>query len=408
MKKTTLKNYAKLIVRNGANVQKGQDVIIMAELEQRDFVLMLVEEAYKAKANRVTVDWFDDDLTKLHYKHRSVKSLSKMEKWEIEKFQYYVEKLPVRIYIESSDPDGEKGIDQQKKAEAGQALYKITKPFRDDMENRYQWTIAGAAGTKWAKKLFPELSPKKAKEKLWDAILNASHGYGNPIANWDEHNKVLHAKAKKLNDLGLVSLHYTSKNGTDLHVGLIHEARFLAGGEKALGSGIFFNPNIPTEECFTTPKKGEAHGHVVATMPLSYQGEVIDGFWFDFKDGKVVKYGAKQNEALLKQMLEMDENAGYMGEVALVPKESPINQMGILFYSTLFDENASCHIALGMGYSNTVRNYENYTLEELREMGVNSSMIHVDFMIGADDMQIVGTTKTGEKVLIFKDGTWAF
>ena len=407
MKKTTLKNYAKLIVKMGANVQKGQDVIIMAELEQRDFVLMLVEEAYKAKANRVTVDWLDDDLTKLHYKHRSVKSLSTMEPWEIGKFQYYVDKLPVRIFIESGDPDGEKGIDQEKKAKAGQALYKITKPFRDQMENRYQWTIAGAAGTKWAKKLFPELSAKQAKEKLWDAILKAAHGYGDPIANWKEHNVVLHSKAEKLNNLGLISLHYTSKNGTDLRVGLIPEARFLAGGEKALGSGIPFNPNMPTEECFTTPRKGAAEGKVVATMPLSYQGEVIDGFWFEFKDGKVVKFGAKQNEPLLKQMLEMDENAGYMGEVALVPKESPINQMGILFYSTLFDENASCHIALGMGYSNTVRNYENYTLEELREMGVNSSMIHVDFMIGSDDMHIVGETKDGKKVVIFHNGTWA-
>ncbi len=408
MKKSILKKYAKLVVRMGANVQKGQDVIIMAELEQKDFVLMLVEEAYRAKANRVIIDWLDDDLNKLHYKYRSVKSLSVMEKWEEEKFQYYVDKLPVRIFVESGDPDGERGIDQQKRAQAGQALYKITKPYRDQMENRYQWTIVGAAGTKWAKKLFPELSAKKAKEKLWDAILKAAHGYGDPIANWQHHNKVFEEKATKLNDLGLVSLHYTSKNGTNLRVGLIPEAKFLAGGEKALGSGIPFNPNMPTEECFTTPKKGEAEGRVVATMPLSYQGEVINDFWFEFKDGKVVDFGAKQNEALLKQMLDMDENARYMGEVALVPKESPINQMGILFYSTLFDENASCHIALGLGYSNTIRNYENYTLEELRAMGVNSSMIHVDFMLGSDDLHIVGTTKDGKEVVIFNKGTWAF
>ncbi len=407
MKKSILKNYAKLIVRMGANVQKGQDVIIVAELEQRDFVVMLVEEAYKAKANRVMVDWIDDDLTKLSYKHRSVKSLGHMEKWEVEKFQYYVDKLPARIYIESADPDGERGIDQEKKAGARRLTYAITKPYRDQMENRYQWTIAGAAGTKWAKKLFPELSAKAAKEKLWDAILKAAHGYGDPIANWKEHNKVLDSKAKKLNDLGIVSLHYTSKNGTDLKVGIIPEADFIAGGEEALGSGIPFNPNMPTEECFTTPKKGAAEGKVFATMPLSYQGEVIDGFWFEFKDGKVVNFGAKQNEELLKQMLDMDENSRYMGEVALVPKESPINQMGILFYSTLFDENASCHIALGMGYSNTIRNYENYTLEELREMGVNDSIIHVDFMIGSDDLHIEATTRDGRKIVVFAQGTWA-
>lgn len=407
MKKSILKEYAKLIVRVGANVQKGQDVIVMGELENAPFLKMIVEEAYKAKANRVIIDWLDDDLAKLNYKYRSVKSLSTLENWEVEKFKYYAEKLPVRIYIESSDPDGEKGIDQRKKAEAAQNTYKITKPYRDLMENKYQWTIAAAAGVKWAKKLFPELSNKAAVEKLWDAILKASHAYGKPLDNWALHNEVLASKANKLNVLGLVELHYTASNGTNLTVGLMKEAKFLAGGEKAQGSGIYFNPNIPTEECFTTPKKGKAEGKVYATMPLSYQGEVIDGFWFEFKEGKVVKYGAKQNEALLKQMLEMDENAVYMGEVALVPKESPINEMGILFYSTLFDENASCHIAMGMGYSNTVRDYHKYTLEELRELGVNDSMIHVDFMIGTPDMKIVGKTSEGKEVLIFKDGTWA-
>lgn len=407
MRKTDLKKYAKLIVRTGANVQKGQDVIIMAELEQAQFVKMLVEEAYRAKANRVTVEWMDDDLSKLHNKYRTVKSLSHLEKWEIERFQYYVDKLPVRIYIESSDPDGEKGIDQRKRAEAMQNVFKITKPFRDQFENKYQWTIAAAAGTKWAKKLFPELTPKQAQKKLWDLILRASHAYGNPLLNWENHNRELHCKAKRLNDLGFIELHYTASNGTNFKVGLMPEARFLAGGEKTQGRGVFFNPNIPTEECFTTPKKGVAEGLVHATMPLSYNGEVIDGFWFKFHEGKVIDYGAKQNEALLKQMLDMDPGARFIGEVALVPKESPINEMGILFYSTLYDENASCHIALGMGYSNTVRDYDKYTLDELRKMGVNDSMIHVDFMIGTDDMQIVGKTIKGESVTIFKDGTWA-
>ena len=407
MKKSDLKKYARLIVRKGANVQKGQDVFITAELEQREFVLMLIEECYRVKANKVTVDWIDDDITKLDYKYRSVKSLSSMEKWQIEKLQYYVDKLPVRIYITSEDPDGEKGIDQEKRAKALQARFQILKPFRDQMENKYQWTIAAAAGTKWAKKLFPNLRPKAARDKLWDAILTTSRAYGDPLANWDAHNHRLSEQARKLNELGLVSLHYTSKNGTNLTVGLIPTCRFLAGGEHTLNSNILHNPNIPTEECFTTPKRGEADGKVVATMPLSYQGELIDGFWFEFKDGKVVNFGAKQNEDLLRQMLDMDEGARYMGEVALVPKESPINQLGILFYSTLFDENASCHIALGMGYSNTIKDYDKYTLDELREMGVNSSMIHVDFMIGTDDMKIVGTTHNGEKITIFKEGTWA-
>lgn len=407
MKKSNLKKYAKLIVRVGANVQKGQDVIIMAELEQREFVLMLIEEAYRAKANRVLVDWIDDDISKLHNKYRSVKSMSHLEKWELEKHQYYVDKKPVRIYITSEDPDGEKGIDQNKRAQVRKNIYPLVKPYRDAMENKYQWTIAGAAGTKWAQKLFPDLTKKQAREKLWDAILTTSRAYGDPIANWNEHNKVMHEKSSKLNELGLISLHYTSKNGTDFRVGLIPNARFIAGGERTLGSNIFYNPNIPTEECFTTPKRGEAEGKVVATMPLSYQGELIDDFWLEFKHGKVVNFGAAQNEDLLKQMLDMDEGARYLGEVALVPKESPINELGLLFYSTLYDENASCHLALGLGYSNTIINYENYSLEEMRAMGVNNSMIHVDFMIGSDDLRIVGTTKDGREVLIFNEGTWA-
>lgn len=188
MKKSDLKKYARLIVRKGANVQKGQDVFITAELEQREFVLMLIEECYRVKANKVTVDWIDDDITKLDYKYRSVKSLSSMEKWQIEKLQYYVDKLPVRIYITSEDPDGEKGIDQEKRAKALQARFQILKPFRDQMENKYQWTIAAAAGTKWAKKLFPNLRPKAARDKLWDAILTTSRAYGDPLANWDAHN----------------------------------------------------------------------------------------------------------------------------------------------------------------------------------------------------------------------------
>ncbi len=407
MKKSELKKYARLIVKVGANVQKGQDVIITAELEQREFVLMLVEEAYRAKANRVTIEWSDDDISKLHNKYRTVKSMSHFEKWELERYQYYVDKNPVRIYITSEDPDGEKGINQEKRAQVMQNIYPIIKPYRDQMENKYQWTIAGAAGTKWAKKLFPDLTAKQAREKLWDAILTTSRAYGDPLANWNEHNRSMSEKSSKLNELGPVSLHYTSKNGTNFKVGLIPNARFLAGGETTLGSNIFYNPNIPTEECFTTPKRGKAEGRVVATMPLSYQGELIDGFWFEFKDGKVVDFGAKQNENLLKQMLDMDEGARYLGEVALVPKESPINQLGLLFYSTLYDENASCHLALGLGFSNCIRDFEKYSLAELREMGINNSMIHVDFMIGTDDLRIVGTTKDGKEVVIFNEGTWA-
>lgn len=408
MKKSILKEYAKLIVNVGANVQKGQEVNIVAEIEQADFVMMLVEAAYKRKAKRVIVDWVDDRLTKLTNKYQSVKTLGEVLDWQKAKFEHQVNVLPVKIYIESSDPDGEKGIDQKKRAEATKLRYPVIKPYIDKMEDRYQWVIAAAAGTAWAKKLFPDLPAKQAKEKLWIEILKASRALeGNPVENWNEHNARLDAHAKFLNNLDLVELRYKAGNGTDFKVGLIPGARFLAGGEHTIG-GTFFNPNIPTEECFTTPMKGKAEGIVYASKPLSYNGEVIDKFWIRFKDGKAVEFGAEQNEALLKEMLNMDETAGYLGEIALVPKESPINRSGILFFNTLFDENASCHVALGRGFNMVLPGFENMTFEEIKEKGVNDSLIHVDFMIGTDDMSIVGITRDGREISVFKNGTWAF
>lgn len=408
MKKKILKDYAKLIVNVGANVQKGQEVNIVAELEQADFVVMLVEAAYKRKAKRVTIDWVDDRLTKLNNKHQSVHTLGEVLDWQKAKFEHQVAVLPVKIYIESSDPDGEKGIDQQKRAKAMKLRYPVIKPYIDKMEDRYQWVIAAAAGTAWAKKLFPELSSKQAKEKLWEEILVASRAYvGDPIENWNEHNKKMHAHASFLNSLDLVELRYKASNGTDFKVGLIPGARFLAGGEHTIG-GTFFNPNIPTEECFTTPMKGKAEGILFASKPLSYNGEVIDEFWIRFKDGKAVEFGAKQNEDLLKEMLNMDETSGYLGEIALVPKESPINKAGILFFNTLFDENASCHVALGRGFNMVLPGFDKMTLEEIKAKGVNDSLIHVDFMIGTDDMHIVGVKRDGTHIDVFKNGTWAF
>lgn len=408
MKKSILKEYAKLIVNVGANVQKGQEVNIVAEIEQADFVMMLVEAAYKRRAKRVIVDWVDDRLTKLTNKYQSVKTLGEVLDWQKAKFEHQVNVLPVKIYIESSDPDGEKGIDQKKRAEATKLRYPVIKPYIDKMEDRYQWVIAAAAGTAWAKKLFPDLPAKQAKEKLWIEILKASRALeGNPVENWNEHNARLDAHAKFLNNLDLVELRYKAGNGTDFKVGLIPGARFLAGGEHTIG-GTFFNPNIPTEECFTTPMKGKAEGIVYASKPLSYNGEVIDKFWIRFKDGKAVEFGAEQNEALLKEMLNMDETAGYLGEIALVPKESPINRSGILFFNTLFDENASCHVALGRGFNMVLPGFENMTFEEIKEKGVNDSLIHVDFMIGTDDMSIVGITRDGREISVFKNGTWAF
>ena len=407
MKKSVLKEYAKLIVNVGANVQKGQEVLITAEMDQPEFVAYVAEAAYKAGAKKVTVDWKCDALTKLNAKYQKLNVLSKVEAWEEAKLQHMVDTLPARIYIMSEDPDGLKGISQPKYSKALAARGKITKPYRQAIDNKHQWTIAAVPGEKWAKKVFPHLSKKQAVEALWEAILSCARTEGDAVANWEAHNAEMDAHAAYLNTKKIRKLHYTASNGTDLTVGLMERSRFCAACDVTL-SGVKYTPNMPTEEVFTTPKKGEAEGVVVASMPLSYQGQLIENFSMEFKNGKVVSVKAEKNEALLQRMVEMDENAGYLGECALVPKESPINRSGLIFYNTLFDENASCHLALGMGYDTCVEGFENLTREEMEAMGVNDSVIHVDFMIGTEDMSIDGITEDGEIVPIFRNGTWAF
>ena len=407
MKKSVLKEYAKLIVNVGANVQKGQEVLITAEMDQPEFVSYVAEAAYKAGAKKVTVDWKCDALTKLNAKYQKLNVLSKVEAWEEAKLQHMVDTLPCRIYIMSEDPDGLKGISQPKYSKALAARGKITKPYRQAINNKHQWTIAAVPGEKWAKKVFPHLSKKQAVEALWEAILSCARTEGDAVANWEAHNAEMDAHAAYLNTKKIRKLHYTASNGTDLTVGLMERSRFCAACDVTL-SGVKYTPNMPTEEVFTTPKKGEAEGVVVASMPLSYQGQLIENFSMEFKNGKVVSVKAEKNEALLQRMVEMDENAGYLGECALVPKESPINRSGLIFYNTLFDENASCHLALGMGYDTCVEGFETLTREEMEAMGVNDSVIHVDFMIGTEDMSIDGITEDGEIVPIFRNGTWAF
>lgn len=407
MKKTILRKYAELIAKCGVNVQKGQEVVIEAGLDQPEFVYMVTEACYKCGASKVIVNWNYQPMSVLHYRYRSLKTLSNLEKWEKERWQHYVDELPCRIYLESDDPEGLKRANMKKMAESRQRLYPLIKSYRDQMENKYQWCIAAVPGEAWAKKLFPELSRKQAIEKLWEAILTASRAMEDPISAWKEHNEDLQARCSYLNSLGIEKLHYSSANGTDLTVGMIPEAVFAGGGETSL-SGKFFNPNIPTEECFISPKRGEAEGIVYASMPLSYQGQLIENFSIRFKDGKAVEWKAEKNEELLGKMLTMDEGASYLGECALVPFESPINQTGLLFYNTLFDENAVCHLAVGHGFPDTIRDFQDKTLEECRALGVNESMIHVDFMIGTADLSITADCRDGKTVCIFRDGTWAF
>ena len=407
MKKTVLREYAKLIVRRGVNVQKGQEVLIRAGLDQPEFVAMVVEEAYKAKAKKVTVQWEYQPLDKLHYRYRSLKTLGTVEEWEKARQEHYCEALPCRIYLESDDPDGLKGINMEKVSKARQMQYPILKPYRDRRENKDQWCIAAVPGAAWAKKVFPGMRTSTAMEKLWEAILTTSRVTDDPVKAWDEHNADLQGRCDYLNSLHIRSLHYTAENGTDLTVGMIPEAVWCGGGETSL-QGIFFNPNIPTEECFISPMRGQAEGIVYASKPLSYRGQLIENFSVRFENGKVVEVKAEKGEELLKTMVSMDEGAAYLGECALVPQKSPISESGLLFYNTLFDENAACHLALGMGFADTIRDFQNKTLDECRTLGVNDSMIHEDFMIGCDSMNIDAICEDGKVVPIFRGGNWAF
>ena len=406
MNKTALRSYARLIAQSGVNVQKGQEVFVVAGLDQPEFVQMVVQECYRLGASRVVVDWVYQPLEKLNARYCSLKTLSTLPDYEEARWKHYVDKLPCRIYIDSDDPDGMKGVNQQKLAMARQAKYPIIKGYRDQIENKYQWCIAAVPGVAWAKKLFPELSRHQAVEKLWALILAASRVDDDPVAAWAAHDADLAERCAWLNGLGIEKLHYTASNGTDLTVGMIPEAEFKGGGETSL-QGIFFNPNIPTEECFTTPRRGEAEGIVHASKPLSWNGQLIDDFWIRFEGGKAVEWHAGVNQEALTQMITMDEGSAYLGECALVPYDSPIQNSGVLFLNTLFDENAACHLALGMGFADTIRGFEDKTLEECRALGVNDSMLHVDFMIGTADLSIDAITRDGRTVPVFRDGNWA-
>lgn len=407
MTKTRLRNYARLIARTGANIQKGQDVLLYADLDQPEFVKILVEECYKAGARRVQLEWQFEPLEKLHARYQSEETLGETRSWEKAKLQHMVDTLPARIYLESADPDGLAGIEQPKYTNAMQRKAAVRKPYRDAIEGKHQWCIAAVPGAAWAKKMFPHLRRSQAVERLWEEILAASRANGDAEANWKAHNAALKARCAYLNALGLRALRYKSANGTDLSVGLIPGCRFLGGSEDTV-QGTEFNPNIPSEEIFTSPHAEKTEGIVYSTKPLSFMGQLIENFSVRFEGGRAVEVRAEQGEELLRQMIAMDENACRLGEVALIPKESPISASGLLYYNTLFDENASCHLAFGDGFEGCFADYDSVERAVLDGRGLNNSIIHVDFMIGSDDMDIDGITADGRTAPIFRSGSWAF
>ena len=416
MNKTILKKYAKLIAEKGAAVQKGQQVIVTAATDQEELAGYVAEACYKAGASYVKIEWTNAFADRLDNKYADIDILSTVTTWQEEKIKQRAKDLPCMIYIDSDDPDALKGTDVKKAGEVRRRRYPVLKPYIDQMENRYQWVIVAAPSRAWAKKVFPGLRTNDAVRKLWEAILKCARmGDGSdksamacdPFKAWDEHNEDFIQRSAWLNEQKFDRLHYTSKNGTDFTVGLNPRVKWEGGGEYSL-QGIYFNPNMPTEEIFTSPMRGRADGLLVASKPLSYQGQLIENFSIRFENGRAVEVKAEKGQQLLEEMIAMDEGAPYLGEVALVPKESPINQCGILFYNTLFDENAACHVALGTGFTNLLEGFENMSTEETLAAGVNDSMIHVDFMIGTDDLTITGIKADGTEVEVFRNGTWAF
>ena len=404
-----LRKYAELIVRTGANVQKGQVVTLTVAVEQHEFAALITEECYKAGAKKVNLDWSYDTASRMHYLYADEETLSKVLPWEEAKMKQMVEDLPCRIFIESEDPDAMAGVDPEKLSRVARSRSTVMKPYRNAIEGKHQWVIAAVPSGKWAMKCFPGLSEEEAVDRLWDAILKTVRvdGENDPVAAWKKHTDFIEEKAAWLNQQGFSSLRYRSANGTDFTVDLIPEAKWEGAGIHNSMNQAFYISNMPTEEIFTSPMAGKCEGTLVAVKPLSWHSQLIEDFSITFRDGRAVSCKAGKGQELLEKMIALDENAGMLGECALVPKESPVNQCGFLFYNTLFDENACCHCALGMGFKEVLPGGDDMTMEEAQKKGINDSIIHVDFMIGADDLAIDGIRPDGSSAPIFRNGTWA-
>ena len=399
---------ASLAVNVGVNVQKDQIVVVRASTEVKEIVREVVKEAYLAGARNVFVQWSDEYVSHSGLIYRSLEELIKVPQWLIEQHQEWVNQGACFISIASPIPGLNKDVNPNKAQQSGIAEQKAVNFFREHlMSNKSQWTIIATPNPVWAKQVFPKLNEVDAVEALWLAILNASRVTedNDPIAEWNLHNKILLAHNRILNKYNFKSLHFKNKLGTDLTVELVKDHVWAGGGENS-GKGIYFNPNIPTEETFTMPYKWGTQGKVFATKPLNYQGKLIKDFWLEFKDGKVIDFDAKHEKDALANILDTDQGSRYIGEIALISQDSPISNTNILFLNTLFDENASCHMALGRAYPMNVKNGVNLSAKELEDIGYNSSIVHTDFMFGSDDMEIVGLTQEGIEVRVFAKGNF--
>ncbi len=410
MNQELLNKYAAFTVQVGVNVQKGQTLIIHCPVEGAYFGRACMEAAYKAGARDVVIRWEDEKAARIRMELGEEEALSETKPYELRSYLDYAESEGgcCLLAIHASDPEIFKGLDTAKINRVSLAKQEAMKSWREyTMKDRVQWCVVAIPTPAWAASVFPGLDEDEAQEKLWSAIFDVCRVTGgDPVSAWKEHVAKTSACRDKLNELQLESIHMTSANGTDLTVGLA-EGHTWEGACSKAENGAVFIANVPTEEVFTAPHRERVNGVVKGTKPYVYNGQLIEGFSVTFKDGVVVDYSAEKNAELLGQLLDSDEGARRIGEIALVPASSPINRSGLLFYNTLFDENAACHIAFGAGYPTTVKGGAAMTTEELLACGVNDSAIHEDVMVGAEDMTITGLTKSGETVTIFENGEWA-
>ncbi len=404
-----LDEYAKLCVEVGINLQKGQPLVISSPVEGAEFVRLVAKYAYELGAKEVHVNWNDEALTKMKYENAPMEVFETFPKWYADGMEKHAEDGAGFLSISARDPELLKGINPKKIAASNKSSSISLKEFmKYTMNDLNSWCVVSIPTQGWANKVFPDVSDEEAMEKLWEAIFMATRmDLKDPIEAWEEHLKNLEEKVNFLNRKAFKKLYYKSSNGTDLEVEL-PEGHIWAGGGGKNSKDVFFVANMPTEEVFTMPLKTGVNGVVHSTKPLNYGGNLIDNFKLTFENGKVVDFEAEEGYEVLKDLLSLDEGAKHLGEVALVPYDSPISNSNIIFLNTLFDENASCHFAFGKAYPTNIKGGENMTDEELEKAGGNDSLTHVDFMVGSKDLSIIGETKDGEKVQIFENGNWAF
>lgn len=403
-----LEKYAELAVKVGVNVQPNQILVINTSLDSAEFVRLVVRKAYEVGAHNVIVNWADDMVTRAKYELAPDAAFTEYPEWRARELEELADKGAAFMSIVSSSPDLLKGVNPERIANfqkaAGTALSNYRKKIQSD---KVSWTVIATPSPDWAAKVFPDAAPEKQVNLLWDAIFKATRAdLDNPVEAWKKHDETLHEKVAYLNERRYKKLHYTAP-GTDLTIEL-PEKHIWVGAGSINEQGNSFMANMPTEEVFTVPHRTGVNGYVASTKPLSYGGNIIDNFTITFENGRIVDVKAEQGEDILKRLVDTDEGSHYLGEVALVPFQSPISQSNVLFYNTLFDENASNHLAIGSAYAFCIEGGKTMSAEDLEKNGLNESITHVDFMIGSAEMNIDGITNDDQTEPVFRNGNWAF